>query len=56
MQNDRLHLDDVFHSVKHGEIIEDYPHDKILPSCLVFATGSRGQPIHSVWAYNQESK
>ncbi|MHB2149652.1 DUF4258 domain-containing protein [Calditrichota bacterium LG25] len=35
----------------HGEIIETYPADKPLTSCLVFGKSSKGGPIHSVWAY-----
>ena len=34
-QADRLSFDEIFSSVLHGEIIEDYPSDKTYPSCLI---------------------
>jgi hypothetical protein len=49
---DRLALDETFFSVFQGEIIEDYPTDKPYPSCLIYGHASSGEPIHSVWAYN----
>ncbi|HEX6963284.1 MAG TPA: DUF4258 domain-containing protein [Lacipirellula sp.] len=52
---DCLVLDDVYASVLAGEIIEDYLTDHPLPSCLVYGQSTRGDPIHSVWAYNQVS-
>ena len=54
--NDRLALDDVLNSVRHGEIVEDYPQDKPYPSCLVFGASPEGYPIHSVWAYNKGTR
>jgi uncharacterized protein DUF4258 len=53
---DDLSLDEVFSSIPGGEIIEDYPDDKPFPSCLIFGTTFRGNPIHSVWAYNPENR
>ena len=53
---DELFLDEVFSSIPEGEIIEDYPDGRPFPSCLVFGTTSRGNPIHSVWAYNPENR
>lgn len=53
---DALALDDVFSSVLRGEIIEDYPDDRPFPSCLVFGLTFRGEPVHSVWAYNFENR
>lgn len=50
---DRLTLHEIFFSVLHGELIEDYPTDKPYPSCLIFGETSAGEPVHSVWAYNQ---
>ena len=41
-------------SVIQGEIIEYYLNDKPYPSCLIFGKNFLGEPIHSVWAYNQE--
>ena len=39
-EQDRLDLDEIYHTLKHGEIIEDYPEDKPFPSCLVLETGN----------------
>lgn len=56
IQADRLTFDEVFFSVLHGEIIEEYPTDKPYPSCLIYGDGFVGEPIHSVWAYNPATK
>ena len=53
---DSLTFDEVLFSVLQGEIIESYPSDKPYPSCLVFGTTFMGDPVHSVWAYNEESR
>jgi hypothetical protein len=53
---DSLSLDDILFSVSKGEIIEDYPADSPYPSCLIYGRTSHGEPVHSVWAYNKESK
>jgi hypothetical protein len=53
MAADQLVLDDVFASVLTGEIIEQYP---TVPSCLVYGQSKPDVHIHSVWAYNGESK
>ena len=53
---DRVTLDAVYASVLNGEIIEDYPTDRPYPRCLVFGRTSRGEPVHSVWAYNEENR
>ena len=53
---DELCLDDVYFSVLHGEIIEDYPTDKPYPSCLIFGFSPGGEPVHSVWAYNPQTR
>ena len=42
--------------MQYGEIIEDYPDDKPYPSCLVLGKTSIGDPVHSVWAYNEFNK
>ena len=52
---DRLSLDEVFASVLNGEVIEDYPDDRPYPSCLVFGRTPNSEPVHSVWAYNDET-
>ena len=53
---DDLILDEIFHSVFHGEIIEDYPDDKPYPSCLIYGENINGKPVHSVWAYNEANQ
>lgn len=32
--------------IQSGEIIEDYPHDKYGPSCLIFGTTTEKRPLH----------
>jgi len=54
--SDRLTLDQICVSVLDGEIIEDYPTDKPYPSCLIHGKTPSGNHIHSVWAYNQETR
>ena len=55
-ESDHLSFDEVFFSVLQGEIIEDYPDDKPYPSCLIYGDSFRGEPVHSVWAFNKETK
>lgn len=55
-ENDSLVLDDIFHSIQTGEIIEEYPDDTPYPSCLVYGTIPLGDPVYSVWAYDSGSK
>lgn len=55
-ENDSLTFDEIFYSVLHGEIIEDYPNDKLYPSCLIYGDTFAGEPIHSVWAYNEQNQ
>lgn len=55
-ENDRLTYEEIFFSVMHGEIIEEYPKDEPYPSCLVFGLTFRNEPIHTVWAYNEETR
>ena len=52
---DNLGFEEIFYSVQHGEIIEEYPSDKPYPSCLVLGATFSGDPIHTVWAYNEET-
>ena len=54
-QADRIAFDEIFFSVIQGEIIEDYPDDQPYPSCLIYGNSFRGEPIHSVWALNEEN-
>jgi hypothetical protein len=53
---DQVTLDDVYDSVIRGEIIEDYPTDAPYPSCLLLGFMRDGEPLHSVWAYNEEAE
>ena len=53
---DRLSFDEIFFSVLQGENIEDYPKDRPYPICLIYGDSFTGEPIHSVWAYNPETK
>ncbi|MBW8050284.1 MAG: DUF4258 domain-containing protein [Cytophagales bacterium] len=55
-RNDLLVLDDILFSVSNGEVIEDYQTDMPYPSCLIYGKSSGDEPIHSVWAYDPESK
>ena len=52
MAADRFVLTDVLESLRAGEIIEHYPSDHPLPSCLVYGQTTNGDHVHSVWAYN----
>lgn len=55
-ENDSLQFDEIYFSVMHGDVIEDYSNDKPYPSCLVFGKNFKGESIHSVWAYNEENQ
>ena len=55
-QADNLSFDEVFFSVLQGEIIEEYPEDKPYPGCLIYGDTFLGEPVHSVWAYNQANQ
>ena len=46
-ENDQLTFDETYLSVINGEIIENYPHDKPYPSCLVYGKTFSGDHIHS---------
>ncbi|MBI5235249.1 MAG: DUF4258 domain-containing protein [Deltaproteobacteria bacterium] len=54
--NDDLSFEEVFVSILSGEIIESYPEDRPYPSCLIFGSNFRNEPVHSVWAYNKTTK
>jgi len=55
-QADGLLYEEIFFSVFQGAIIEDYPGDKPYPSCLIYGKTFSGDPVHSVWAYNEENQ
>lgn len=52
---DGLRYEEIYYSVMHGEVIENYPTDRPYPSCLILGENLSGGPIHSVWAYNPEN-
>ncbi|MBW2138236.1 MAG: DUF4258 domain-containing protein [Deltaproteobacteria bacterium] len=54
-EDDQLTFDEIFFSVSNGEMIEDYPDDKPYPSCLIYGQAFSGDPIHTVWAFNEQS-
>jgi hypothetical protein len=53
---DGLTFDEIFFSVSNGEIIEKYSTDKPYPSCLIYGQTFGGDPVHSVWAFNEENR
>ena len=56
-ENDQLDFEEIFYSVRNGEIIENYPSDqRPFPSCLIYGKNVYGEPIHSVWAYDAENQ
>ena len=55
-ESDQLTFDEIYFSVFHGAIIEDYPDDKPYPSCLIYGQTFSGDPVHSVWAFNDENQ
>jgi hypothetical protein len=55
-QNDMLSYDEIFFSVLTGKIIEDYQDDKPYPGCLIYGNLFNNEPVHSVWAYNLDTK
>ena len=54
--NDRLTFDEIYFSVFNGDVIEDYAEDRPYPSCLIYGQSFKGDPIHSVWAFNEQSQ
>ncbi|MEA5535085.1 DUF4258 domain-containing protein [Crocosphaera sp. XPORK-15E] len=52
---DNLTLEEILNSVTKGEIIENYDDDKPYPSCLIYGDNQKQEPIHSVWAYNEDT-
>lgn len=50
---DDLGYDEIYFSVLEGQIIEEYPKDRPYPTCLVYGNTFDGEPVHSVWAYNE---
>lgn len=53
---DKLSFDEIYFSVFQGEIIKEYAADRPYPSCLISGQTFRGEPVHSVWAYNAQNQ
>ena len=56
IQERHIDTEDIFHSVRNGKIIENYPKAKPNPSCLIYGKDRTGEPIHSVWAYDEKNE
>ncbi len=54
LANDAIEDNDLYFSVQHGEVIEEYADDKPFPSCLIYGNDKNNRHIHSVWAYSQK--
>ncbi len=52
---DQLTFDEISSSVLDGEIIEHYPEDQPYPSCLIYGSTFRRDPVHTVWAYSEQT-
>jgi hypothetical protein len=50
---DHVSVSALLKTIEFGEIIEQYPHDKPYPSCLILSECEG--PLHSVWAYNESN-
>ena len=55
-ESDYLIFDEIYFSVLNGEVIENYPNDKPYPSCLIYGQTFSGDPVHSVWAFNEQNQ
>jgi hypothetical protein len=53
---DRLKFDEIYFSAMNGVVIEEYQDDSPFPSVLIFGQTFGGDPIHSVWAYNEKKR
>lgn len=53
---DLLKFDEIYFSALHGSVIEEYQDDSPYPSVLVFGQTFGGDPVHSVWAYNEKKQ
>lgn len=54
---DDLVLGEIIWSVvEGGELIEEYPNAYPMPACLILGFNTVGDPIHSVWSYDQVSR
>lgn len=51
---DNLNEQDILESIIVGDIIEDYPNDKPLPSCLIYGI-VKSKKIHTVVGLNENT-
>lgn len=51
---DLLKFDEVYFSALNGVVIEEYLDDSPFPSVLIFGQTFGGDPVHSVWAFNEK--
>ncbi len=56
MFEDNLPLSMVIHATLEGETIESYIKDLPFPSALIYGDDKEGEPIHSVWAYDESKQ
>ena len=49
-----ISLDDIESAIFSGKIIEEYPNDKPLPSCLIFGKSAKNLPLHIVASIDEE--
>ncbi len=47
----RIRVQEIREAVARGEIIEDNPHDKYGPSCLILGFTEAGRPLHIQCSY-----
>ncbi len=43
-----ISIDDIVNGINTGEIIKQYPDDKLLPSCLILGSSVKSEYIHIV--------
>jgi hypothetical protein len=53
---DSLKFDEIYFSALNGVVIEEYQDDSPFPSVLIFGQTFGGDPVHSVWAYNEKKQ
>jgi hypothetical protein len=50
----RIFDHEVYEAVCSGEVIEEYPEDKLYPSVLIYGRTTSDRPLHIVCAYDIE--
>lgn len=53
---DNLKFEEIYYSTLHGAVIEEYQDHSPYPCILVFGQTFGGDPVHSVWAYNEKKR